>query len=151
MVQGGDIGSLLFNKPTTSVVVSSFSGSSQTSGITFAEDGDLISVIGSGSDTTNSNYWLNGTNTGEGAGFEVVAANATTIGITSTECLEGTWDAEAAAADTWIAIGSDRTWSFTDAGPRTTAQLFMIRTTDQSAANEWVGGFWVMVTELTDS
>jgi hypothetical protein len=115
------------------------SPASSTHGGTWQSDGDLLFLGASNSLSTTK--WINGTLVGIGAEYDIRA-------LERPDCVDkfGTWDASAAADNTWIGLSSNRTWSFTNvSGARDVAQVFEIRRNDVpgNPDDEIIASLWL--------
>jgi hypothetical protein len=113
---------------------------SSVHGFTFKSDGSLQYLDGD-TNPIQTQLFMAGTGL-VGADFQVrqVSGPGTTQ--------SGTWDAEAAAINTWVDLSADRTWSFTHGGGasiRGTARLFEIRRDDVPGGSddEIIGRLWL--------
>jgi hypothetical protein len=103
-----------------------FGGGVQTVGWTFSSVGLLTFNSSATPDTNYSNNWYGGPfgAVATGADFEVRTVSGHFFGTA--------WSVEAAAIDTWIALGSDRVWSITGSGTTDTRSLYEIRSVGSS-------------------
>lgn len=102
------------------------SPSTATAGFNFRSTGVLGRIAQS---NINGEWWNQSPQTGIGSLYDVRALSSGKV---------GTWDVSAAADNTWIQIGSTRTWSITQSGigTRTTSATFEVGPTGAATADD---------------